>query len=151
LKRVEFQVSEYSPKKNTHQQKFLYWEENSILCHRGMLHDIFCPMCNTNEETTLQCLRDCAFVKCFWKSFGFTDQAFFQENNLYSWLRHSIDGPSIFPFLAAVWWLWRARNMMRMENEVMSYFTLRMHIDNYAHLLKKCFFKHVSPDTRMVR
>jgi hypothetical protein len=41
--------------------------------------------------------------------------------------------------------------MMRMENEVMSYFTLRMHIDNYAHLLKKCFFKHVSPDTRMVR
>ena len=24
---------------------------------------------------------------------------------------------------------------MRMENEVMSYFTLRMHIDNYPHLL----------------
>jgi hypothetical protein len=39
-----------------------------------------------------------------------------------------------------------------MENEVMPYFTLRMNIYNYVHLLKKCFFKHyVSPDTRMVR
>jgi ribonuclease HI len=39
-----------------------------------------------------------------------------------------------------------------MENEVMPYFTLRMNTDNYAHLLKKCFFKHyVSPETRMVR
>jgi hypothetical protein len=39
-----------------------------------------------------------------------------------------------------------------MENEVMPYFTLRRNTDNYAHLLKKCFFKHyVSSETRMVR
>ncbi|PNX95640.1 hypothetical protein L195_g018833 [Trifolium pratense] len=113
--------------------KFFLWTTlqnafptKSMLSHRGMLRDIFCPRCNTDEATTMHCLRDYEFVKCLWKSFGFTNQTFFQENNLYSWLRHSIDGPSIFAFLAADWWLWRARNQMCMENKVMSYFTLRI-------------------------
>jgi hypothetical protein len=139
--------------------KFFLWTAlqnalptKSMLSHRGMLQDIFCPRCNADEETTLHCLRDCEFVKCFWKSFGFTNHTFFQDDNLYSWLRHNIDGPSVFPFLAVVWWLWKARNLLCMENKVMPYFTLRMNTDNYAHLLRKCFFKHyVSPETRMVR
>ncbi|XP_045799915.1 uncharacterized protein LOC123894078 [Trifolium pratense] len=39
-----------------------------------------------------------------------------------------------------------------MENEVVSYFTLRMRIDNFAQLLKTCFLQqNISPTTRMVR
>jgi hypothetical protein len=52
--------------------------------------------CHTAEETIMHCLRDCPFIKSFWNSTGFTDQAFFQEVNLYVWLRHGIDGPTIF-------------------------------------------------------
>jgi hypothetical protein len=67
------------------------------------------------NQTILHCLRDCEFssnadcefFKRFWKSIEFTDHTFFQEENLYVWLRHGIDGHLTFSFLAAVWWIWR--------------------------------------------
>jgi hypothetical protein len=74
-----------------------------MLLHRGLLHVTLCPRCNSEEETTQHCLRDCEFAKCFWKAIGFMDQTFFQEDTLYGWVRNGIDGPSSFLFLAAVW------------------------------------------------
>ncbi|PNX76772.1 ribonuclease H, partial [Trifolium pratense] len=73
-------------------------------------------------------------------------------DHVYGWLRNGVDGPSKFLFLVAVWWIWRVRNQLCMENEVVSYFTLRMRIDNFAQRLKTCFLqKNISPTTRMVR
>jgi hypothetical protein len=43
--------------------------------------------------------------------------------------------------MAVVWWLWRARNLLCLANDLVSQVTLRMWTDNYAHLLFKCFFK----------
>ncbi|PNY17625.1 ribonuclease H [Trifolium pratense] len=123
-----------------------------MLAHRGMLQNTSCPRCTTEEETILHCLRDCEFVRSFWKSIGITDHTFFQEGDLYVWMKHGIDGPFTFSFLAAIWWIWRARNHLCMENELISYFSLRMCTENLVHLLKKCFLKHFeSPTTRTVR
>jgi hypothetical protein len=124
----------------------------SMFSHIRMFQNISCPRCNMDEETIMHCLRDCEFVKCFLKSIGFTDHTFFQKENLYGWLRHGIDGSSVFSFKASIWWIWRARNQLCMKNELISYFNLRMCIENFVHLLRKCFLKHVeSPTTRMVR
>jgi hypothetical protein len=139
--------------------KFFIWTAlqnalptKTMLSHRGLLQVTLCPRCNIEEETTLHCLRDCEFVKCFWKTIGFMDQTFFQEDNLYGWLRNGIDGPSCSLFLAATWWIWRARNHLCMENEVVPYFSLRTNTENFAQLLKTCFLKqNISPATRMVR
>ncbi|CAJ2637225.1 unnamed protein product [Trifolium pratense] len=139
--------------------KFFLWTalHNSLptremLCHRNMLQANHCPRCNQEIETTLHCLRDCDFAVRLWHSIGFTDQAFYRENDLYNWLRIGIQGKSVFMFLAAVWWLWRARNLLCLANELVSLITLRMWTENYAHLLFRCFFKQATvPDTKWVR
>jgi hypothetical protein len=71
--------------------KFFLWTDihdtlptKSMLSHRGMLQNASCPRCNIDDETILHCLRDCKFVKFLWKSIGFTNQTFFQEENLYT-------------------------------------------------------------------
>ncbi|GAU22731.1 hypothetical protein TSUD_138560 [Trifolium subterraneum] len=131
--------------------KFFLWTalHNSLptramLSHRGLLSVYACPMCNAAEETTMHCLRDCEFIKHLWKTIGYTDQTFFQGDNLYAWLRKGCDSPSMFMFLAAVWWIWRARNKLCLANELVSQFTIRRCIGDYTLLLQKCYFKQKS-------
>jgi ribonuclease HI len=123
-----------------------------MLSHRGMLQLNLCPRCNQEPETTLHCLRDCAFVNRFWRSIGFSGNSFFQTADLYEWLRTGVKGSSIYMFLAAVWWLWRARNKLCMKNELVSLVSLKVCTENYAHLLINCFWQHhsISP-MRVIR
>lgn len=44
--------------------------------------------------------------------------------------------------MAAYWWLLCARNKLCLANEVVSSYTLKLIIVNYANLLAKCFLKH---------
>ncbi|MCH87142.1 ribonuclease H, partial [Trifolium medium] len=112
--------------------KFLLWimlhnalPTRVMLSHRGILHNNLCPRCNIKAETTLHWLRDCSFVKNVWKSIGFSEQNFFQGDNLYDWLRKGTQSALMFLFMAAVWWIWRARNSLCMENEMVPFFTLK--------------------------
>jgi hypothetical protein len=125
--------------------KFFLWSAlhnalptKAMLSHRGMPHSTLCSRCNLDDETTLYCLRDCEFVKSFWKSIGFVEQTFFQGNKLYEWLRNGINGPSVFLFLAAVLWI--------------PLFKLRLCTENLPQLLLNCFLKNnMSPATNLVR
>jgi ribonuclease HI len=44
----------------------------------------------------------------------------------------------MFLFMAAVWWLWRARNALCLDSELVPLFSLKMRIVEYALLLKNC-------------
>ncbi|GAU35137.1 hypothetical protein TSUD_394630 [Trifolium subterraneum] len=125
--------------------KFFLWTmiHNSLptsemLSHRGILQGNLCPRCNTLAETTLHCLRDCDFVQIIWKSIGFSDLNFFQEDDSYDWLRNGLSFPSMFIFLAAVWWIWRARNALCLNSELIPLFALKLRIMDYALLLRNC-------------
>lgn len=63
-----------------------------------------------------------------------------KRDSLYGWIRHDIDGSSIF--FTACWWLWRDRNKLCLANEVISSYILKFIIVNYVNLLVKCFLKH---------
>ncbi|MCH81431.1 RNA-directed DNA polymerase (Reverse transcriptase), partial [Trifolium medium] len=139
--------------------KFLLWTmihhalpTRVMLAHRGILQTNLCPRCSINEETTLHCLRDCDFVKSIWKAIGFSELVFFQGDDSYEWLWNGVKCSTMFLFMAAVWWIWRARNALCLESEVVSHFTLRMCIVDYAHLLKNGHFtQHETVMPKQVR
>ncbi|GAU11845.1 hypothetical protein TSUD_75960 [Trifolium subterraneum] len=129
--------------------KFFIWTllHNSLptrdmLTHRGIIHGNMCPRCNIHVETDLHCLRDCDFVYTIWKSLGFTDHNFFQEVDSSSWLRNGLSCSSMFLFMAAIWWIWRTRNALCLDNELVPQFSLKMRIVDYALLLKNCHFNY---------
>jgi ribonuclease HI len=129
--------------------KFFLWTvvHNSLptcdmLTHRGILQSNLCPRCNNHVETTLHCLRDCDFNQSIWKSIGFSDQHFFHGDTPYTWLRFGLGCSTVFLFLAAVWWIWRARNSICIDNEMVPLYTLKLRITEYAHLLQNCFLQH---------
>ncbi|GAU45929.1 hypothetical protein TSUD_100060 [Trifolium subterraneum] len=52
--------------------KFFIWTAlhnalptKTMFSHRGLFQINLCPRCNIEEETTLHCLRNCEFIKCF--------------------------------------------------------------------------------------
>ncbi|PNX91672.1 ribonuclease H [Trifolium pratense] len=111
-----------------------------MLNHRGLLLDNRCPRCNILAETILHYLRDCIFVQTIWKSIVFSKQIFFQGDDSYTWLQYGIRCSSMFLFMAAVWWIWWARNALCLDSELIPYFLLKMRIVDYALLLKNCHF-----------
>ncbi|GAU17063.1 hypothetical protein TSUD_105620 [Trifolium subterraneum] len=139
--------------------KFFLWTAlhnalptRAMLSHRRLLSVHVCPRSDIAEETIMHCLRDCEFVKHLWKTIGFTDQTFFHGDNLYAWLRKGCDSPSMFMFLAALWWIWRARNKLCLANELVSPFTISRCIEDYALLVKKCYSQQKSTlANRLVR
>jgi hypothetical protein len=115
-----------------------------------ILHD------NTNFSLkiikSLHCLRDCVFVQTIWNSIGFSEQIFFQGDDSYAWLRYDLRGSSMFLYMAAVWWLWKARNALCFESERISHFSLKMRIMDYAILLKNCYaHNQETPLPKLVR
>ena len=72
---------------------------------------------------------------------GFVDHAFYHENVVYEWLRSGIHGANIYTFLAVYWWLWRAQNNLCLANEVISPYSLKLIIVNFANLLAQYFPK----------
>jgi len=86
--------------------KFLIWlachnvvPTLSLLRHRNIVPSAICPRCGTHEETILYCVRDCIHSKNIWHRIGFSALDFFS---------------------AGVWWAWRHRNLMCLNNEVWS-------------------------------
>ncbi|PNX89622.1 ribonuclease H [Trifolium pratense] len=59
----------------------------------------------------------------------------------YTWLRFGLRFPTMFLFMAAIWWIWRARNALCLDSELVSLFTLKMCITDYAILLQNCFLR----------
>ncbi|GAU47648.1 hypothetical protein TSUD_27720 [Trifolium subterraneum] len=113
--------------------KFFLWTAlhkalptKAMLSHRGILHDSSCPRCNKS--------------------------IFFEDDEFYVWLWNGLDSPSKLLFTAAIWWIWCTRNNLCMNNESISQVSLRMRIEDYAHLLRACLFNQITmSNTKLVK
>lgn len=103
-----------------------------MLHHRNMATAATCSRCGEEDETILHCFRDCCFSKNVWHKMEFTDTHFFSGQNAHSWINVAATGPRSSYFLAALWWVWRHRNLMCLNNETWSLFRITNNIQNSA-------------------
>jgi hypothetical protein len=91
-----------------------------------------CSRCGEEDETILHCMLDCCFSKNVWHEMGFTDPLFFSDQNAHSWVNITATGPRSACFLATLWWVWRHRNLMCLNNETWPLFRITSNIRNTA-------------------
>jgi len=150
----------YGNYKHQKKYKFLIWlichevvPTMGLLHHRNMANAATCSHCGEDNETLLHCFRDCRFSKEVWHEIGFTDTHFFTEQNAHSWVNTAATGPISTCFLAALWWVWRHRNLMCLNNETWSLFRIINNINNSTDAIIKSFQNNesVAQQDRFVR
>jgi len=104
--------------------KFLFWLacHNSaptllLLNHRNIAPLVVCSPCGLEDETFLHCVHDSTFSRAIWHHAGFLDTSFFANMEVSVWLKDGSMGTQSFLFASSVWWAWRHRNLMCLNNE----------------------------------
>jgi len=126
--------------------KFLIWlaihdvvPTLSLMHHRNIVVSAICGRCNDQEESFLHCIRDCKFSKPVWQQFGLSDIQFFAINCAHEWIKGNAKGPRAYIFLACLWWIWRHRNNMCLNNDTWSLTRLSSIIHNSAETNQQAF------------
>jgi len=107
-----------------------------------------CSRCGEEDETILHCFWDCRFSKNIWHGIGFSDTHFFSNQNAQIWVKVAATGPRGSCFLAALWWVWRHRNLMCLNNETWSLFHIMNNIHNSTDDIVKAFQQGETTDHR---
>ncbi|KAK2409374.1 hypothetical protein QL285_044804 [Trifolium repens] len=111
----------------------------ALLHHRNMAPSSACPRCGHHKETFLHCAKDCPSSSTIWHHMGFTADDFFAASTVHDWLKENYFRPRSYFFLASLWWIWRLRNLMCLNNEKWSTVCLSFNIHSMVELLKVCF------------
>jgi len=90
--------------------KFLFWLvcHNSyptllLLNHRNIAPpSTTCSSCDIDDETFLQCVRDCNFSQIIWQHVGFLDANFYSNMDMINWLKGGSMSLHSFLFAATV-------------------------------------------------
>jgi len=105
-----------------------------------------------HEESFLHCVRDCRHSKTIWHKTGFSNQDFFSNTCLNDWIRTNTNGPHSNLFLATLWWTWRHRNLMCLNNETWPLSRLITSIQNSTDTISSAFSHDQStPAKRLVK
>jgi len=118
----------------------------SLLHHRNITHLPTCAPCSEEDETFLHCVRDCHFSISIWQKIGFTNNDFITSNSAYDWIKLGSFGPRSNTFLAGLWWVWRHRNLMCLNNEHLSLNQLCSNIISTATDISLAFESEANPD-----
>jgi len=89
----------------------------------------------------IHCIRDCTFSRNIWNHIGFSDQSFFAEVCVKDWIRDGLNSTRAIMFAVGLWWVWRHRNSMCLNDEAMPLDRLTSNINNSAEDIKSCFYK----------
>ncbi|XP_045797947.1 uncharacterized protein LOC123892169 [Trifolium pratense] len=111
----------------------------SLLNYRKMNPSASCVRCGLQDETFLHCIRDCEFSRSLWHYIGFTNPNFFSNMDVYDWIKMGTIGTHSLIFSAGVWWSWRHRNLMSLNNETWSLSRLSFNIRSMVETFKNCF------------
>ncbi|CAJ2643293.1 unnamed protein product [Trifolium pratense] len=137
--------------------KFLFWlachnsvPTLSLIYHRRMTSSSTCPRCGTHDETFLHCVRDCNFSRPIWQHLGFISPNFFYSTDVHEWLKFGSSGSQISAFSAGVWWAWRHRNLMCLQNETWSINRLSFNIQSMIATLTSCFSSHSTTNSEEI-
>ncbi|GAU37585.1 hypothetical protein TSUD_395580 [Trifolium subterraneum] len=71
--------------------------------------------------------------------FCFNNQDFFSNLDVYDWLKLGAIGPHALTFAASVWWSWRHRNLMCLNNETWSLNRISFNIRAMVETTRNCF------------
>ena len=125
----------------------------SLLNRRNMANSAICNRCGDHEETLLHCVQDCQFSTTIWQKIGFTTPAFFSSSSVLDWLKEGVSGHRSTLFLAGLWWTWRNRNLMCLNNETWSIHRLSSTINSTAEIIRRCLHNDASTSSpsRLVR
>jgi len=70
-----------------------------------------------------------------WHHVGFHNENFFLDMEVSHWLKEGSLGHQSFTFAATVWWAWRHRNLMCLNNEIWTlsrfYYIIHSMIDSF--------------------
>ncbi|RHN59251.1 putative ribonuclease H-like domain-containing protein [Medicago truncatula] len=118
-----------------------------------MVNSAICSRCGEHEESFFHCVRDCRFSKIIWHKIGFSSPDFFSSSSVQDWLKDGISCHRPTTFLAGLWWIWRHRNLMCLNNETRSVYRLNFIINSTADLINRCLQSDTSspPQARLVR
>lgn len=94
-------------------------------------------------------MRDCSFSKNIWHHIGFSGTHFFESEAVTDWLKEGTKGPQAATFAAGLWWVWRCRNAMCIDNEQMSIHRVAANIRHSAESISLSF--PTSPAAQMAR
>lgn len=78
-------------------------------CH--LANSPACPRCSHHLEDGLHCLRDCPYSREVWSRLNALNWSRFAADNVKDWVRYQVQGPHATLFVAAIWGLWRWRNI----------------------------------------
>ena len=119
--------------------KFLIWlachnasPTLSLLHHRNRAPSATCARCGDHDETFLHCVRDCRYSSNIWHKIGFTGTDFFTIQNAYDLMKNNTSNNCSTLFSAGLWWVWRNRNLMCLNNKTWS----MTHLCNSIHSSK---------------
>ncbi|KAK2442044.1 hypothetical protein QL285_013270 [Trifolium repens] len=104
-----------------------------------MSHSATCIRCDIQDESFLHCIRDCEFSRSLWNHIGFNNVDFFSNLDVYDWLKLGATGSQALLFSAGVWWSWRHRNLMCLNNETCSLSQLSFNIQTMVETSRNCF------------
>ncbi|XP_024628936.1 uncharacterized protein [Medicago truncatula] len=126
--------------------KFLIWlacqnvvPTLSLLHRRNIAPSPTCARCGEEDETFLHCVRDCHFSRSIWQKIGFTGNDFFTATSAHDWFKIGMSSSLPDIFFGGLWWAWRHRNLMCLNNETMSLFRLCNNIVSAATYIKSAF------------
>ena len=108
-----------------------------------MATSAICTHCGEEDENLLHCIRDCHVSRNIWHKIGFTNTEFFSDQNAHVWIKSAATGPHGSYFLAGLWWVWRHRNLMCLNNDTWSLFRITSNIFNSADGIIKSFQQDV--------
>lgn len=95
---------------------------------RNMLNSPSRLRCKSQIESTLRILRDCPVSQNLWRSTRF-------EYLWRLWFRNGVNFPNSTSYLVGIWWLWRARNAISIDNEDFPLFKLKLTVVDLANLI----------------
>jgi len=98
----------------------------ALLHHLNMAASATCSRCGEDNETLMHCLHDCRFSTNIWINLGFSAQEFFSKGIAHIWIKNNAAATRSSLFLAGLWWTWRHRNSMCLNQE-----TRPLHHINY--------------------
>ena len=136
--------------------KFLLWLacNNSVptlamLNYRNIAPSSTCSRCGLHDETFFHCMRDCSFSRNIWHHIGFTEPDFYMTDSAVTWLQDGTKGPRAATFASGLWWVWRCRNALCINNEQMPIQEVAANIRNSTESIKHAF--PATPHTQMDR
>lgn len=86
--------------------------------------DPICLRCGTDVETMEHTFRDCSWSSFFWQASILRLQHSFQHLSLQDWIlliTRNKDAEYVESFVALLWTMWRARNLLIFQNRIMSH------------------------------